>query len=211
MTDHHRRGLILDFGGVLTSSVPACARSFSLREGLPGDAFLNAIAVDPVGRELYADLERGAITQEEWNTGTAAFLGIDSRDLLRRVLTDLHPEPSVLAAAQAARRAGVKVGILSNSLGMEPFDPYEPYRFDELYDTVLISEHYKMRKPDPAIYAIMLELMQMPAEELVFVDDTARNLPPAEELGIATVLAIDPTDTIAQVEQLLGLRLTVEV
>jgi len=68
-----------------------------------------------------------------------------------------------------------------------------------------------MRKPDPAIYTTMLELMQMPAEELVFVDDTARNLPPAEELGIATVLATDPADTIAQVERLLGLRLTVEV
>lgn len=211
MTDHHRRGLILDFGGVLTTSVPACARSFSLREGLHGDAFLNAMAVDPVGRDLYADLERGAITQEEWNTGTAALLGVDSTDLLRRVLTDLHPEPSVLAAAQAARRAGIRVGILSNSLGMEPFDPYEPYRFDELYDTVLISEHYKLRKPDPEIYAIMLDLMQMPAEELVFVDDTPRNLPPAEELGIATVLATDPADTIAQVERLLGLRLAAEV
>jgi len=206
MTDH-RRGLILDFGGVLTSSVPACARSFALREGLAEDAFLHAIAVDPVGKALYADLERGAITQEEWNTCTGALLGIDGKDLLRRALQDLHPEPSVIDAAQAARRAGVKVGILSNSLGMEPYDPYAAYGFDELYDAVLISEYYKMRKPDPEIYRIMLDMMEMPAGELVFCDDTARNLPPAQDLGIATVLAVEPAETIAQMESLLGLRL----
>jgi putative hydrolase of the HAD superfamily len=45
----------------------------------------------------------------------------------------------------------------------------------------------------------------------VFVEDTARNLPPAEELGIATILAENPADTIAQMEAVLRLRLTGEV
>lgn len=207
MTDH-RRGLILDFGGVLTTSVPACLRSFARREGLPEDAFLHAIGVDPAGRALYAELERGAITQEEWNTGTAALLGIDGTDLLRRVLLDLRPEPSVIDAVQVARRAGIRVGILSNSLGLRPYNPYQHYDFDQLYDAVLISEQHRMRKPDPEIYRIMVGLMELPASELVFVDDTAHNLPPAEELGIATVLAADPSDTVARVEALLGLRLT---
>lgn len=208
MSHPRRQGLILDFGGVLTTSVPACARSFSVREHLSPDAFLNTIAVDPVGRELYADLERGAITQVEWNERTAALLGIDSTNLLGRVLADLHPEPRMIDAAQAARRAGVKVGILSNSLGIGPCDPYAGYRLDTDYDAVLLSGQHRMRKPDPEIYTLMLDLMDLPAQACAFVDDTARNLPPAEILGMRVILATEPARTIPQVESLLGLTLT---
>lgn len=207
----HRTGLILDFGGVLTTSVPACAAGFDRRAGLPEGTFLSVIAKNPEGIDLYADLERGAITQTEWNERTGALLGIDGTNLLGTVLEDLHLEPSVVAAAQAARAAGIKVGIFSNSLGSEPCDPYLGHDLAANYDAVLISEHYKARKPDPVLYRTMLELMDLPGTACVFVDDTARNLPPAEELGIATILATDPADTIRQVEALLGLRLTEEV
>lgn len=50
-------GLILDFGGVLTTSVPACALGFDRRAGLPEGTFLSVIAKDPTGVALYADLE----------------------------------------------------------------------------------------------------------------------------------------------------------
>jgi putative hydrolase of the HAD superfamily len=203
-----RTGLILDFGGVLTTSVAACALAFELRTGLAEGALLTTLALDPRGLALYEDLERGAISQTEWNAGTGAIIGIDGTDLLARMLTDLHPEPRVIAAAQAARAAGVKVGILSNSLGMEPYNPYDGYELDRHYDAVLLSEHYKMRKPDPAIYQIMLDLMDLPGEACVFVDDTAHNLPPAEALGITTILAADPDETVARIEDALALPLT---
>ncbi|MFG1921063.1 HAD-IA family hydrolase [Cryptosporangium sp. NPDC048952] len=203
-----RTGLILDFGGVLTTSVPACAFGFDRRAGLPEGTFLSVIAKDPVGSALYADLERGAITQTEWNAQTAALLGIDGTNLLGRVLEDLHPEPAMIAAAQAARAAGIRLGIFSNSLGSGPHDVYAGYDLTTTYDAVLISERYRMRKPDPEIYDIMLDLMGLPGEACVFVDDTARNLPPAQELGVTTILATDPATTIAQVEAALGLHLT---
>ncbi|MEW1862893.1 HAD-IA family hydrolase [Streptomyces sp. NPDC088194] len=206
-----RTGLILDFGGVLTTSVAACALAFDRRACLPEGTFLSVIAKDPQGAALYADLERGAITQIQWNERTAALLGIDGANLLGRVLEDLHPEPTVIAASQAARAAGVKVGIFSNSLGTGPYDVYAGYDLAANYDTVLISEDYQLRKPDPELYAVMLGLMDLPGDACVFVDDTARNLPPAEELGVATILAVDPAHTIAQMEAALGLRLTHEV
>ncbi|MDH6109473.1 putative hydrolase of the HAD superfamily [Kitasatospora sp. MAP12-15] len=202
-----RTGLILDFGGVLTTSVAACALGFDRRAGLPEGTFLSVIAKHPEGTALYADLERGAITQREWNERTGELLGIEGTNLLGRVLEDLHPEPSVIAAAQAARAAGVKVGIFSNSLGTEPYDIYDGYDIKRMYDTVLISEHYKTRKPDPVLYRTMLDLMDLPGDACVFVDDTARNLAPAEELGIATIHATDPTETVRQVEALLGVPL----
>ncbi|MFJ6211731.1 HAD-IA family hydrolase [Streptomyces sp. NPDC092296] len=207
----HRTGLILDFDGVLTTSVAAGVAAYERREGLRKGAFSAVITRDPEGAALYRELERGAISQREWNERTAAILGVGPANLCGRVLADLAPEPSVIAAVQAARLAGVKVGIFANGIGTEPFDPYEGYDFNRLYDAVLISEHYGMRKPDPALYRIMLDLMDLPGECCVFVDDTAHHLPPAAELGVATVHATDPAGTIAQLEALLGVPLGVEV
>jgi len=203
-----RTGLILDFGGVLTTSIAACARGFDRRTGLPEGTFLSFLGRDPEGAALWADLERGAVDQAAWSARTAQLLGIDGTDLLARVLADLRPEESVLAAARAAAAAGIRVGILSNSLGAGPYDVYAGYGLDEFCHAVLLSEQHRMRKPDPEIYTAMLDLMELPGEACVFVDDTPRNLPPAEELGIATVLARDPAATIAQVEALLEVPLT---
>ncbi|QMU68059.1 HAD-IA family hydrolase [Streptacidiphilus sp. P02-A3a] len=206
---NQRTGLILDFGGVLTTSVPACAVAFDRRAGLPEGTLLRMISRHPEGSELYRALERGAVSQTEWNERTGALLGVDGEGLLGRVLEELHPEPSVIAAARAARAAGITVGIFSNSLGLEPCDPYQGYDLAANYDAVLISEHYRARKPDPELYLTMLELMGLPAAACVFVDDTAANLPPAEALGIATIHAQDPAETIRQIESQLGLPLAV--
>jgi putative hydrolase of the HAD superfamily len=208
----NRSGLILDFGGVLTTSVPACALAFDRSEGLVEGTFLRAISADPVGRSLYADLERGTISQGIWNEAMGTLLGVDGEDLLRRVLADLRPEPKMIAAAQAARNAGVRVGIFTNSLGLEPYDIYEGFDLDTAYDALLISEHHGARKPDPHLYPLMLDAMRLPGRECIFVDDTARNLEPFAKFGVTTVLATEPPEkTIAQVSSLLGLSLQQEV
>lgn len=196
------KGLILDFGGVLTTSVPSCAAGFDRREGLPVGTLLNAIAVHPLGRALFADLERGSITQTEWNERTAALVGVGGTDLVRRALADLRPEQSVIDTARRIRETGVKVGICSNSLGLEPYDPYDGWELEKNFDVVLISERYRMRKPEREIYLLMLEMMQLAPEDCVFVDDTAGNLPPAEELGITVVLAKDAAETVSRLEEL---------
>jgi HAD superfamily hydrolase (TIGR01509 family) len=64
-----------------------------------------------------------------------------------------------------------------------------------------------MRKPDPAIYALAVERMALPAEAIVFVDDLPFNLKPALAMGMATVLHRRPEDTIAELEALLGFTL----
>ncbi|MBT2677276.1 HAD-IA family hydrolase, partial [Streptomyces sp. ISL-14] len=74
----------------------------------------------------------------------------------------------------------------------------------DLFDVHVISEQVRMAKPDPAIYQLTLDHLGLPAQACVFVDDHPRNLPPAETLGITTVLATDEADTVAELEGLLG-------
>ncbi|GHG61082.1 HAD-IA family hydrolase [Streptomyces griseocarneus] len=207
MSHPRRQGLILDFGGVLTTPVSESARAFCLSEGLAPDAFADVVSADPVGRELFADLERGVLPQAEWNARTADLLGVGATNLLGRVLAEVRPEPVLVGAARAARAAGVRVGVLSNSLGSGPYDPYEGHELGTRYDVVVLSGDHGLRKPEPGLYAIMLERMDLPAAACVYVDDSARNLTPAQDLGMAVVRHTAPADTVVRLEELLGVPL----
>ncbi len=61
-----------------------------------------------------------------------------------------------------------------------------------------------MRKPDPRIYALGAERIGLPPAECVFVDDLPGNLKPARAMGMATIVHQRRRETIAQLEELLG-------
>ncbi|WP_344081312.1 hypothetical protein [Luedemannella helvata] len=112
-------GLILDFAGVLTSNMVEVITDFERREQLPAGAFLRAWA-SPPGQELYRRLEVGEMDQRGWNAGFGALLGVDSGNLMGRVLYALDPAYEVLQVARDARDAGMRTAVLSNSLGNRP-------------------------------------------------------------------------------------------
>ncbi|MDH6134269.1 putative hydrolase of the HAD superfamily [Kitasatospora sp. MAA4] len=199
------RGLIFDFVGVLTADALAVHRQWCVSEGLDEQAWRRTLNTDPVVRGLYADLERGTLTQQEWNRRTAPILGVaDHVNLMGRAWAGVRPAGGMVELARAARAAGYTVALLSNSFGLDPYDPYEACGVWELFDVAVVSEREGIAKPDPAIYRLTLERMGLRGEECVFVDDHPVNLPPAQALGITTVLATDETSTVARLEALLG-------
>jgi putative hydrolase of the HAD superfamily len=204
----HRKGLVLDFGGVLTTPLLPAALAFEQRAGLAEGTLLTGLYLNPEGIRLTEELERGTLTQTQWNEAAGRLLGIAPDNLMGRIFADLRPETSVIAAAAAARRAGVKVGILSNSVGLTPWNLYDGYEVDELYDAVVLSELHGTRKPEREIFRLVLDQLGLTAEECVFVDDTEQHLPPAAELGFTTVHAVEPARTVAALEHLLGVALT---
>lgn len=204
----HRKGLVLDFGGVLTTPLLPAALAFEKREGLAEGTLLTGVYLNPEGIRLTEELERGTLTQTQWNEAAGRLLGIPPDNLMGRIFADLRPETSVIAAAAAARRAGVKVALLSNSVGLTPWNLYDGYDVEQLCDAVVLSEAHGTRKPQPEIFRLVLKELGLTAEECVFVDDTEQYLPPAAGLGFATVHAMEPARTIAALETLLGTPLT---
>ncbi|MET7511883.1 HAD family phosphatase [Streptomyces sp. NPDC005480] len=203
-----RKGLILDFGGVLTTPLVPAALAFEKREGLPEGSLINALYLNEQMIQRTAELERGVTTQTQWNTEAAERLGVSAANLMGRIFADLRPEPSMIAAVDAARRAGVKVAILSNSVGTRPWDLYAGYELERRFDAVVISEDHGLRKPQSEIFELVLGLLGLPADQCVFVDDSEQHLPPAAELGLLTVHAKEPRRTIAEMETALGISLT---
>jgi hypothetical protein len=81
---------------------------------------------------------------------------------MERVLYDMFPAYDVMRVAREARAAGVRVAVLSNSLGREPFDPYAPYHLRGNFDAVVLSAEHGIRKPDPAIFQLALDRLGLP-------------------------------------------------
>jgi putative hydrolase of the HAD superfamily len=196
------RGLIVDFGGVVSTSFEGALRAFCVREGLEPNAFEQVFSLDAGAKGMLVDLERGDVGQAEFVAHVASALGVAPDRLLERMIADLRLEPRIVAKIENLRNRGVKVAVLSNSWGTEPFDPYAPFGLDERFDVVVISDHVRLRKPEPEIFILAAERLSLPPSDCVFVDDVARYLAPARQLGMGTVHATDPAATVAELARL---------
>lgn len=197
-----RHGLIVDWGGVMTTSVFASFEAFCRAEGLTLDRVALAFRNDPTARTLLKDFECGRLPDAAFEERFAQLLGLGSYDgLIGRLFGGMRADHAMQDAVAAFRRARVRTCLLSNSWGS---DGYDRRRFSEMFDLLVISGELGVRKPEPAIYEIAVEKIGLPPEQLVFVDDLGGNLRPARDMGMATVLHVDAATTIPQLEELLG-------
>jgi putative hydrolase of the HAD superfamily len=202
-----RKGLLVDFGGVLTTNIFESFQAFCEAEGLTGDRVRTAFRSEDAGRQLLFDLELGKLDESDFESGFAKHLGLAperAEGLIDRLFGGMRPDRDMEMAVVMAKRQGIRTGLISNSWGS---GRYELDRFPDLFDGWVISGEEGIRKPDPAIYVLGAERIGLPPEEIVFVDDLRGNLKPARELGMATVHHVRAEETIAQLEELLGIKL----
>ncbi|MBJ7597729.1 MAG: HAD-IA family hydrolase [Candidatus Dormibacteraeota bacterium] len=190
--------------GVLTSDLFDGYRSFSAAESLPDDALVDFLTKDPEGHRLLVDVERGVIGQRDFELGIGRRFGIDGERLVERVWDYLRPEPLLLEFVRRARSHGIKAGLLSNSLGTEPYNACVAWNLVDEFDSLVISGEVGLRKPDPEIFELAVKRLAVPAEACVFVDDMEHNLGPAREAGLTVVRHTEASKTIAELERLFG-------
>jgi epoxide hydrolase-like predicted phosphatase len=197
-------GLLIDYGGVLTTDLFDSFRAFCEVEGLEPEAIGQSFRRDPSCRELLIGLETGKLDEEEFEVRFAEILGVGSPKLIERLMGDSRPDEQMVAAVASARRQGIRTGLISNSWGTRRYDRAQ---LAELFDGVVISGEVGIRKPAPEIYELGAKEIGLEPERCVFVDDLPFNLEPAAELGMATVHHTTTTDTIPELERLLGVTL----
>ncbi len=125
-----------------------------------------------------------------------------------RALTVRYGAVVALDIVSKTKAAGARVGILSNELelfyGRETIDNLDILK---QMDCLIDATHTHILKPDPRAYALGVEAMGLPACEIVFVDDQARNIEGARKAGLAAVHfdVTRPGESFAEAELLLGL------
>ena len=210
------RALVVDWGGVLTEPLDDALRSWAMLDGIDVEHYAEVMRswLGPHQGKLarenpVAALERGEIEVPHFEQQLAARLSevaghdIAAQGLLQRMFDQFEHAPAMAGLVLRARRAGLRTGLLSNSWGNE----YPREGWDEMFDAVVISGEVGMRKPEPAIFAHVLSLLDARAEETVFVDDLAYNVEAAQELGLVGVHHTSYETTATQLQQLFGVPL----
>jgi epoxide hydrolase-like predicted phosphatase len=200
-----RDGLLIDFGGVLTTNVFESFAAFCRDEGLEQDSVRDLFMQNEAARAALDDLETGRATEAEFEARFAPLVGLATGEgLIARMFARMHPDERMFEGVAAAKRAGIRTGLVSNSWGEEGYDRT---RFAELFDVLVISGEIGIRKPAPEIYSLAAERLGRAPERCVFVDDLPGNLKPARAIGMATVLHRDAETTLAELEGHLGVGL----
>ena len=199
-----RRGLLIDWGGVLTTNLFASFHAYCVRAEIDPKTLVGRFRSDPAARELLIALETGELEELDFERRFAALLDVDPDGLIDGLFAGVQPDVAMVDAVRRARAAGVRTALVSNSWGVHRY-PHD--MFSELFDGVVISGEERMRKPARRMYELGAERAGLAVELCVFVDDLPFNLTPAEELGMATVLHTDADTTIPELERLLGVTL----
>jgi putative hydrolase of the HAD superfamily len=204
--DH--RGLLVDFGGVLTSSVWDSFADFCRDKGLAEDSMRRLFREDPAALADLRELETGRIEEHEFERRFAQRLGLgDATDLIDGMFRGMKPSEPMVAAVRAARDRGIRTGLISNSWSTSHYDRA---LLAELFDAVVISAEVGLHKPQPEIYLLASKRLGVEPEQCVFVDDLRENCAGAEAVGMTAILHRDVDASVARLEELLSFTVPAE-
>jgi putative hydrolase of the HAD superfamily len=205
--------IVSDFGGVLTTPLLDAFVGLQERRGIPLEAFGAALvhaAEQNGGVNPLFELETGRLTEEQFvallGAALRAELGRDV-DLARfgeTFFEHLHPNDELFAFMRTLRERGYRMAILTNNV--REWEPLwrSMLPIDELFELVVDSGFEGVRKPDPRIYEVTLQRLDVPAETTLFVDDTEVNCDAARELGMHAVWFRSNAQAIDEIERALA-------
>jgi len=227
------KGLVVDWGGVLTPSLDAAMSRWARADGVDFEHFRDVMRawVGPragdqpdeapvalleqapdagsAGLSPVHRLERGEIDPAEFEAELADRLAergspVAAQGLLGRLLAGLAElDAGMVGIVRRAHDAGVRTALLSNSWG----DHYPDELWDGLFDAVVISGRVGMRKPDPEIFQHTVQLLGLEPGECVMVDDLPHNIRAAVAAGMVGVLHTNVDSTRGELEVLFDRRL----
>lgn len=203
-----RTAVLVDFGGVLTTSVLQAFEDFGVSVGAVHGLLPKLLSNDAACRKLLVEHESGRIDADAFDRGFAERLhahgvAVDPERLSVRMQAGLRRDDDTVRLIEELRTAGVPIALVSNAFGR---DCYAGFDLNALADVVVISSEVGIRKPSRRIYAIACERLGVTPEQAIMIDDLPQNLDGAARLGIAGVLHTEAADTRKQLDERFGIR-----
>jgi len=95
-----------------------------------------------------------------------------------------------------------KTGLISNAWsGLRDYIVRE--KFDDAFHHMFISAEVGVAKPDPKIYHIALEQLQVNPKEAVFIDDFIENITACEKVGMKGIHFTDSQSALQQLKKMI--------
>ena len=204
------QAVIWDFGGVFTSSPFEAFTRYEDQNRLPKD-FVRSVNAVNIQENAWAKLERSEVTADEFDTlfrNESRTLGheVPGKDILG--LLSGNVRPAVVEALKICKQQ-VKVGCITNNApvgkgaGMSS-DAKKAAQVSEImkqFDHVIESSKLGIRKPDPRIYALMCEALDVDPARCVYLDDLGISLKPARAMGMHTIKVLNEAQLLQDLRE----------
>jgi putative hydrolase of the HAD superfamily len=182
------RGLILDYGGVLTWPQDAASVEQMVGYlGVDGDLFRR------VYRRNRPAFDSGSVTPEQYWCGVVEGCGLDPAGVKVEPLIDLDVQSwtqlneAMVQFVRDVRNRVHRLAIISNMTASTLVWMRRRFEWFALFDARVFSCEFGVNKPDPAIYQACTRQLGLQASECLFVDDSAENAQGAREVGMAAI------------------------
>jgi len=208
--------VVWDFGGVFTTSPFEAFNRYEVQRGIPLNHIRTVNATNP-HENAWALFERSEIDAKGFDAMFAEesrALGQDVRgaDVLPLLSGDVRP--AVVAALKTCK-LHFKVGCITNNVmtgtgaGMASSTEKaaQVAEIMGLFDAVIESSKVGVRKPDPRIYQMMCELLEVKPDACVYLDDLGVNCKPAAALGMTAIKVTSEEQAMADLSRVTGLTL----
>ena len=210
------KAVIWDFGGVLTTSPFEAFNRYEEERGLPKD-LIRSINATNGDTNAWAQFENSTVTLDEFDglfAAEARERGYDvpGKDIIALLAGDLRPQ-----MVEALRRISERLitGCITNNVkagegaGMarSPEKVAANEAIMKMFQVVIQSFVVGVRKPNPKIYEMACEALNVAPEEVVYLDDLGINLKPARAMGMQTIKVIDPDVALDELEAAVGFDL----
>lgn len=202
------RAVLFDLGGVVLGSPMQAIAEFERTSGIEA-GWVNRHIAGSAPDGAWQKLERGELSLAEWATQFGeecerAGTPLDAARMMAGIrAAAAAPRPAMLLAIQRIREQGLIAAALTNNWREDGTAALQ-----QAFDIFLESSKLGMRKPDPAIYRLACERMQVQADQVVYLDDIGYNLKPARAQGMTTIKVDDPDAALAELAQALGFELS---
>ncbi len=116
--------------------------------------------------------------------------------------SQLLPNGAIRILQELAASEEVELAILNNEARELNDYRIERFEFGRYFDVFLSSCYLGLRKPDPQIFELALDVLQRDPEEVAFIDDRPGNCAAAEALGIHAIQYQDESQCAQALERL---------
>ena len=193
------KAIIFDMGGVLVDlDLERCKKTFVEEVGYEGiDDIIDACHQ----KGFYSELEEGLISEDDFRNRilSKARSGATAHDVDRAMWSLLTGIEGYKADLLKRLSFGYDLYLLSNNNGISMVRCREIFResgipMDLIFRRQFLSYQMKMLKPSERIYKAVISSVGIPAEEMLFIDDSQANIDAAAAEGMKSVLYTPGTD-----------------
>ena len=200
------KAIIWDFGGVITSSPFEAFNKFEEANGLPKD-IIRTINSENSDMNAWAQFESNSITIDQFNDlflkeAKAKGFDIKGRDIIKLLKGSIREN---MVSFLRELKSDFKLGCITNNVkpSSEENTDNETKEAMSIFDHVIESSIVGIRKPNPEIYMMSCDALNVSPDQCIYLDDLGINLKPARELGMTTIKVIQPEDAIQEVKNIL--------